>query len=416
MKNKISVSLCALFCAYVACGSGFQVLEQGAANIGTAMAGATANASSDASSAFWNPSAAVFTNLPAGATRVDAGSNFVIPSFEFRNNGSTNPAGNSGSDGGNAGELAVIPNLWIVHKFTDDMALTFSGTSTYGLETRYDDDWIGRFQGIRSDLVNFDLNPSIAYSPVEWLSLSVGGSLQWMHAELTQAVDMPALGYPIAKLTGSGLSGGMNAGFTIKYHENGRFAFSWRSQVKHDISGNFHLFDTVVNPISCDITLPQTFNVGIYQRFWGKLERLAVMADYSYTGWSSFDKLTIINDATGQPQSNTPENWRDTSRVALGFHYYPMFDNNAIIRWGIAWDQSPVGSASNRTVRIPCTDRIWLSCGAGYSYENMRVDLGYTYIIFTEDPEIRHSEGGYTVNGNFVGHAHVVSIQASIAW
>ena len=109
------------------------------------------------------------------------------------------------------------------------------------------------------------------------------------------------------------------------------------------------------------------------------------------------------------------ENWKNTSRVALGFNYNPAFSKNFVFRWGVAWDESPIRSAEFRSARIPCTDRLWLSCGLGYRTADINIDVGYTYIYFLDDPEI-HTAGGPTnsLNGYYVGHAHVVSIQAGI--
>lgn len=80
---KQTSALCALFGACASFGAGFQVLEQGASNLGTALAGSTVNANSDASSAFWNPSASFSMDLRPGDTVMDSGMNFVIPSFSF---------------------------------------------------------------------------------------------------------------------------------------------------------------------------------------------------------------------------------------------------------------------------------------------------------------------------------------------
>ena len=68
----------------------------------------------------------------------------------------------------------------------DDLAITLSITSPYGLETDYDSDWVGRYQALNSDLTTVDINPSLAYKVNDWLSVSGGVSLQYMHAELTK--------------------------------------------------------------------------------------------------------------------------------------------------------------------------------------------------------------------------------------
>ena len=123
-----------------------------------------------------------------GETKIDSAITFVIPSFEFRNTDSSPSLGTN--EGGNAGEVAYVPNFYMIHKFTEELYVTMSGTSTYGLETDYANGWIGRYHALNSDLMTLDFNPSIVYKPVDWLSFSAGGSLQWMHAQLTQAAPM----------------------------------------------------------------------------------------------------------------------------------------------------------------------------------------------------------------------------------
>ena len=133
------------------------------------------------------------------------------------------------NEGGNAGEVAYVPNFYMIHKFTEELYVTMSGTSTYGLETDYANGWIGRYHALNSDLMTLDFNPSIVYKPVDWLSFSAGGSLQWMHAQLTQAAPIYVGGTYITdalvNLSGSSLSGGANVGMTIEYAENGRIGF-----------------------------------------------------------------------------------------------------------------------------------------------------------------------------------------------
>ena len=79
IKNLLAVS--SLAAANFAFAAGYQIVEQGAANMGNAMAGATANANNDASAAFWNPSAACFMPLEVGKTRVDSVLSLVLPTL-----------------------------------------------------------------------------------------------------------------------------------------------------------------------------------------------------------------------------------------------------------------------------------------------------------------------------------------------
>ena len=113
---KKAYALCALFGACATFGAGFQVLEQGASNLGTALAGSTVNANADASSAFWNPSASFTMDLRPGDTVMDSGMNFVVPSFSFSGKGYAMGQEVSGSDGENAGVTSYVPNFYLVHQ------------------------------------------------------------------------------------------------------------------------------------------------------------------------------------------------------------------------------------------------------------------------------------------------------------
>ncbi len=407
----------ALFGATAAFGAGFQVLEQGAANIGTSMAGSVTNASGDASAAFWNPSAVFYTQTEVGSLRVDAAMNFILPSFEFEDDGTSyNPLGKNGNNGGNAGDLELIPNFFTVYRFAEDFAFTFSVTAPFGIGTEYDENWIGRFQGVESRVTAYDINPSISWKLFDWLSISAGASAQYLEAKLTQAYYLGGGMETMSKIKGHSWSAGANIGATINYMEGGRIGFSWRTKVSHDLEGDLDIIGVTTMPVNANLVLPQTFNVGIYQRLQGDFRKFAVMFDYSYTCWSSFSALVVNSDATGAPVSYTKEDWKNVSRVAAGVHFHPDTIENLVVRFGVAWDGSPVPNAVRRTVRIPCSDRLWISTGIGYEYENIQLNIGYAYIMFYDDSEIRSTTDNSYISGKYTGHSHVVSAQIGYSW
>ncbi len=419
MKNRI-LALAALFCASGAFGAGFQVLEQGAGNIGSALAGATANANGDASAAFWNPSSLFFSGFEVGDVLVDSAISFVVPNFDFHDMGSTDLGQMQGAmpaapnNGGNGGKLGVVPNFYVVYRASEDLGFTLSVTSTYGLATEFDENWVGRFHGVSSDMKTIDINPSVAYRVNDWFAVNAGISAQFIHAELTQAYALAFPNFAMARLTAQSWGVGGNAGFTIKYADDGRIGFSWRSEVSQSPSGNMRVNGDVVNPACADINLPHSFNVGVYQRLRGDFSRFAVMADYSYTLWSAFDRLTIKNEQTGSTISDTVEAWSNVSRISVGMHYHPEFDENLVFRFGTTWDQSPIKNERNRTVRIPCADRIWFACGVGYKYQALTIDIGYMYIWFYDNPMIENQGPTGTIKGQFQGRASVISAQLSL--
>ena len=414
MKKQI-LTAGALFVASLSFGAGFQTLEQGAANLGTANAGATVNANADASAAFWNPSAGFNAGLKVGETKVDAAFSLVVSAFDFYADQGNRPLGQSGD----AGCECVVPNMYVLHRLSEDFMLSLSVTPTYGLETDYDNGWILDDKALNSEITTIDINPSLAYKVTDWLTISGGISAQWCHGNLTNSMGYhPLYGYiGSSKISGDSWGVGGNIGFTVNYAEDGRVGFHWRSEVTHTLKGNWTrkippaLASKIpvtagISPVELGLDLPQTFSVGWYQRLRGDFKRIALMADYTYTLWSSFDSLEV----KGSPV-NVKEDWRNTSRVAFGVHVYPFDHDNTVLRLGSAWDQTPVKNAQYRYARIPCTDRIWFSGGIGQKIGNVNIDFAYTYIFFYKNPRMEGDKASTSVAGYFEGQAHVVSVQ-----
>ena len=79
------------------------------------------------------------------------------------------------------------------------------------------------------------------------------------------------------------------------------------------------------------------------------------------------------------------------------------------------WEDSPV-SDQVRTTLLPDDDRLWLSAGLSYDFENrLKLNLGYSYIT-TFDTRIGIGPGNpsyippVTFAGDLDGHVHVLSV------
>ncbi len=414
MNTKHTIATASILAAVtLANAAGYQILEQGASNMGNAVAGAAVNANQDATCAFWNPSSAAFMPLEVGQTRVDAGVFGVIPTLWCTGTQTSNPYTQTGPNKeGDCSADSVVPQLYVAHKFSDRIDGTLSITAPWGLESDYNKDWIGGFQALHSYLMTVDINPSISFKVTDWLAVSGGVSAQYAYCRLTNAVPA-VLGGGDQRFSGDDVAVGGNIGFTIKYAENGRIGFHWRSAVEHELKGTAR--GTLYNmSISADMHMPNTFDIGWYQRLDGDLRKFAIMAEYSYMTWSQFEDLTI-------PEAGVyvEENWKDTSRISVGFHYYPEYIEDLTLRFGVCYDESPIRNAELRTPRIPCSDRLWLSTGIGYKFGNYSIDLCYSYIFVLGDGEMSRTENAgtplqNTLSGNYAAHIHVVGAQFGV--
>jgi long-chain fatty acid transport protein len=203
-------------------GAGFQLRENSAVALGSAFAGAAALAE--------DPS--IIANNPAGMTnlsgnQVSGDLSIVIPSAVFSGTG-FNAAHQllGGGNGGDAGSGQLVPALYGMYDASSDLKFGLAVTTPFGLETHYNNDWVGRYQAIKSELEIININPNIAYRITDWLSVGAGPAIQHASAELTNAINSTSLVHfanPLlppgltladgfARVTGDSLSVGYNLG------------------------------------------------------------------------------------------------------------------------------------------------------------------------------------------------------------
>lgn len=115
----------------------------------------------------------------------------VIPDTIFKDDNSSDILNRplTGGDGGNAGEIVVIPNLYLATDFMGPVRLGLGITVPFGLGLKYNDDWKGRYQAINSQLKTIDINPAISYAVNDKISLGFGLSAQYIDVELSNAID-----------------------------------------------------------------------------------------------------------------------------------------------------------------------------------------------------------------------------------
>jgi long-chain fatty acid transport protein len=416
----------------LAAAAGLQLFEQSPSALGNAVAGSAATAE-DASTIFSNP--AGMTYLPG--KNVVVGVNAFDVSVKFANNGSTLNAPLSfiplaGGNGGNGGSLVPVPNLYMSWQLSPQWFIGLGVNAPFGLRTEYDAGWVGRYQGVKSDLTTINVNPSIAWKVNDVVSLGLGLSAQYIDADLTKAVDFgticAAFGGCGIGLTPQGGDGGQelkandwgygaNAGAIFQIAPDMRIGFSYRSQVRHNLEGTSTITGTPAllagsptfqsTAASAVVTLPESVSMSVFQQY---NDQWAMMGDITWTHWSRFKELRV-KFANGAPDNVTPENWDNSFRVSLGVTYQA---NTAWkLRGGIAYDQSPV-TDQWRTVRIPDNDRFWVAFGASWAFvPGASLDVGYAH-LFVRDADINKSEtAAGTVIGTYSLSADVFSLGVS---
>jgi long-chain fatty acid transport protein len=428
----------------IANASGFALVEQSVKQVGSAISGGAA-AAEDASTIFFNP---------AGMTRlkgrqVVVGGHLIAPSSKFSGSATANPvlggAAISGSDGGEAGSTAFVPSFYYAHEFNDQLWLGLGVGAPFGLSTEYDSDWVGRYHAIKSEVTTINFNPSVAYKVNDQLSL--GGGLNFMRAsaELSNAVDYSTvcigavgsatcaalgLGTPATAATDGNFSVegddwgyGFNLGLLYEVNQQTRIGAAYRSKVKQELEGTADFtgpagitLPAALTAVLADsdataaVDLPASLSLSLTTSVAPKWE---LMADVTWTQWSSFDELRIEFDNPLKDDSVQPEDWDDTFKFSLGFNY--RHSPEWTWRGGIAYDQTPIPSAELRTPRIPGNDRKWIAAGFTYvASPAMVVDVALAH-LFVSDTSIDATDSAFEHNltGTYESDVNILSAQAT---
>lgn len=427
-----------------ALASGFALLEQSASRLGTAFAG-TAAAADDATTIYFNA---------AGIAKLDRAQAVLLASgiqisSEFRNQSSA-PAllQPLGGNGGDAGGWNLVPAAYAATPLGDKLAVGIGINAPFGLKLEYDDGWIGRFQGLRSEIETMNFNPSVAWRVSDRLSLGAGLNYQRLDAELTNAVNysavvaqgvqqlvllgqLPPAAAPAVIAANAGLEGharvrgdddawGFNVGVLFDLSEQTRVGLSYRSAIEYEVGGTVAFAPPqVTNPVGTGIVaaasapgaplsngnvsvaleLPDSAVLSLRHDF---ADKYALFADVGWTGWSSIQELRIVRD-NGAVVSVTPERWKDVWRYAVGASY--EVSDQLTLRAGAAYDETPVPDET-RTPRLPDADRTWVAIGARWQpSEAVTLDFGYAH-LFSDTVALDEDAGNVAASGLINGEQH----------
>lgn len=420
--------------ANLANAAGFQLAEYSATGLGRAYAGEAAMA--DNASAQWrNP--AMLTYLEG--TQVSVGAIYVNPNIDVEGEVRHPMLGNTAASSEDFAHDAIIPNLYISHRYNEQLAIGFALGTNYGMETDLGKDFAASHFGNEASVISKEANLNLAYQLNE--QFSIGGGVRYIIAEgsfgatapaknvvalhpvTNQPINVPQ-GTTLKYMEGDDTAWGWQVGSAWQINENHRVGFTYKSEVELKLEGHaegigFGLGTTI--PKSRDnghmfLTLPATAELASFHQL---TEKLAMHASFNWTDWSSFEKLEAHMETAGT-QMVKVENWEDNYRFAVGATY--QLQPKLALRTGIAYDTSAV-SDKNRTITIPETDRTWLSLGATYDWsQDLTLDAGFTYIL-AKDAPIKESRGyesddkAELIGGQFVGettgNVWLIGVQAS---
>lgn len=462
MKNKtlckwtspLLVAAMAAALPGLAQASNFQLNEQSVTDLGDAHAGGAAYAS-DASTIWYNP--AGLTRL--GTPELDAGVSVIRIGFNFSPTTAVDATDQSliGNDGGNAGKLGAVPFIYYSQPLTDKLAFGVGLGVPFGLVTSYNTHSIFRYQAIYTAVTVLNLNPTIAYKFNDHWSMGFGVDAQRMDVKLTNDVDYGAVCFAQVNPVNctalglvpqghdgffSGTASNTHVGFNfgvLWQNDTTRVGFSYRARIKHNLTGSASFTNAPAiftsqglfqgQDISAQFTTPQMVSLSLYQKL---TDRWSLLADWAYTGWSSFQNLTINFSDPHQPPASVSQGLSNESRFSLGASY--RFNDQWTFRGGIAYDKTPVPNpgapcdtvtppslatcsnavVASRTARLPDADRKWVAVGASWHVsDHSQWDIAYAHLFLNNHIPFSQLDaaGGDYISGQFKADADILGIQ-----
>lgn len=410
--KKLTLVSALLAVTQVAHGASFQLLEQSPAHMGKAFAG-TASDITDASTVFFNP--AGMSKLAGGS--FTAGFNVVSTDASFNDNGSTYPGTNGGTE-----EYGYIPNLFLALPLSDSFAVGFGVTAPFGLASRFDDEWVGRYSATESELEVVNLNITTSWAINDVFALGLGVNYQTIEATLENQVDSTLGVFPStatdssAKIKGDDDGFVLDASLLITPSEATSIGLLWREGGDYKLEGDasFELnaacspgagFPTGAPPapttgtlcagalsalagdIEAEVQLPDTLTLSISQRF---TPAFALHLDISQTDWSSIKNIAVTKSDSGAPVDALNLQYDDTTRYALGATLGQP--GQLTWRFGVALDEAPQDNPEYVSARIPDADRTWLAGGLHWPLsDSLSIDVSYAHLMI-DDAELHESE------------------------
>lgn len=398
-------------------GQGFSVYEQGTCTMAQAGA-AVASPCADGSSIFFNPAGILDTEgltISAGATAIAAQGSFTADYTKTKTDLQNDPI--------------LVPHLYGTWRASSDLAVGLGLYVPYGLETVWPTDWDGAFEGYENSLQSIYVQPTISYKLTDRIQIGGGPILGISRVELNQRLDasgqqVPSnavpegttfgnLGIPFhtafadAGLEGDAIGFGGHVGVLVEITDRIRFGSRFLSPIKFEYEGDASFspvstglqlppnnplsggqsvsLDFILEPafvqgplveqsIETELTMPAQFVAGVA---FDVTDRLLMLVDYQWTGWSSFDTIPLDFERDALDQMRD-EGYENTHAIRVGGSY--ELTEAFTLRGGYLFNQA---AAPDRTVTplLPEANRNHITAGIGWQFhDRMEANVSYQYL------------------------------------
>ncbi len=312
-------------------------------------------------------------------------------------------------------------HFWVSHRINENFAAGIGFTSPFGLGTKWDDNWVGKYLAIETSLRVFTISPVLAYKVSDQLSLSAGFVYSWADVTITQKTPQtPFPGDAFVTLKGDEKATyGYNFGLMFKPTPKLSFGASFHSQIKYTFKGTAtsvgakQLASQLPNgDVTAKLKTPINLAVGVA---YDAMPELKLSADFQYVGWSSYDTLGVDFADPKYTDIASPRLYDNSYIIRLGAEY--TVSDIFKLQGGIYFDKNPV-KPEYINPSLPEANRLGFSFGVDYKLmSNLGINVSYLFIRASEltvtNSKEYYTKGNSPFNGTYNSYANLASISLS---
>lgn len=416
LKTALIATTAIVGVAAEATAGGFAIREQSAQFQGSSFAGSAAGGG--LSSMYWNPAAlgqagfgltseshfsGIFGQAVNTVESIDPGVGPLPPGAIFPG---------ASVSGGDIAPAAIVGASYYSYRLSEKLTLGMSMNSGFGLVTKPRDlDYAGSELGRTTKLFTINAAPTLAYQIAP--GITVGAGLQVQYAKAKLAFGAPG-GPSAIYQDADDVAFGATAGILIQPSAGTSIGLGWRSQMTHDLEGDFSLPVPNVgivrfNNATADLNLPDIVTLSLRHEIAPNMRLLGTV---EWTNWSRFSQLVL----QPVPIPPLPANWSDGWFFSVGGEY--DLNPGMTLRAGIGYEISPVDDPTKRFTTIPDNDRVWLSAGGSVKLtETMSADFAYSH-VFIENGDFERvgPASGLIYRGQSEAQVDIFSASLKTRW
>jgi long-chain fatty acid transport protein len=387
---------------------GFQLNEHGAKPMG--MGGAFTAIANDASAIYWN--GAGLTQLTND--QIMLGTALITPATSFR--GVTPQITEYKTE-----KQTFFPShVFAAFRANEKIVWGIGFTTPFGLGTKWDQNWVGKYLAIDTELMTFAFMPTWAFSLTDNFSISAGFQYSFATVRITRKNSQaPFAGDAYIELEGDDKEAfGYQFGLMYKPTKNVSIGASFHSEVNYRFKGTANadakqvLIDLKRIPdnaeIEAEVTTPMNIAVGIAV---DPISQLTLSLDYQFVGWSSYDVLAIDFVDPAYTNLAAPRDYEDTyiGRFGVEYRLSPVLS----LLGGLYYDHRPV-SPDNVSPSLPDANRLGFSGGFDFQF-SQKFGVAASYLFIRSEENTATNSREY-FNGTYNSIANLFSLSLTYSF